>query len=293
MNIGEKIKRLRAEKLMTQSQLAGTVITRNMLSCIENGSALPSLSTAKYLAQRLNVPLGYLLSDGEDEVLYNKNHMIADIKKAYCSGNLRICRDMCLNSGCDKDDEICLIIAECSFGIAVEDFECGMLRAACAGFDEAIDMTSHTIYSTEHILSSAAVYFRYMRRLSATLSSNLVDENNIETYSSMTNDFCRYALALDALDSGSVAEAESFAGSGEAEDPLVLHMGAKLDMKKGDYASAYDKMHRTLTNGLSVSEPVMYDMFCDLEVCCREIENFKGAYEYTNDKLELLQKMLT
>ena len=52
MQIGEKIKTLRQAKLMTQSELAGTQITRNMLSSIEHGTALPSLPTALYLAER-------------------------------------------------------------------------------------------------------------------------------------------------------------------------------------------------------------------------------------------------
>ena len=68
MQIGEKIKSLRQSKLMTQSELAGTQITRNMLSTIEHGTALPSLPTALYLAERLNVPVGYLLAEGEDEL---------------------------------------------------------------------------------------------------------------------------------------------------------------------------------------------------------------------------------
>lgn len=45
MDIGKKIREIRTEKLMTQSQLAGDEITRNMLSRIENGAALPSLGT--------------------------------------------------------------------------------------------------------------------------------------------------------------------------------------------------------------------------------------------------------
>jgi transcriptional regulator with XRE-family HTH domain len=56
MEIGSKIKKLRTAKLMTQAELAGPQITRNMLSQIENGSALPSLSTIVYIAERLNVP---------------------------------------------------------------------------------------------------------------------------------------------------------------------------------------------------------------------------------------------
>ena len=62
MNIGERIRELRISKLMTQADLAGDRITRNMLSCIENGSANPSLSTIVYIAGRLGVPAGCLLN---------------------------------------------------------------------------------------------------------------------------------------------------------------------------------------------------------------------------------------
>ena len=70
MNIGKKIKELRTEKLMTQSELAGAEITRNMLSRIENEAALPSLGTVLYLAERLGVPAGYLLSEGDEVPLF-------------------------------------------------------------------------------------------------------------------------------------------------------------------------------------------------------------------------------
>ena len=39
MNIGQKIKSLRIAKMLTQNELAGDNITRNMLSRIENGFA--------------------------------------------------------------------------------------------------------------------------------------------------------------------------------------------------------------------------------------------------------------
>ena len=67
MNIGQKIKKIRTEKLMTQNELVGNEITRNMLSQIENGSANPSLTTVQYIAKKLGVPAGYLLSEGDEE----------------------------------------------------------------------------------------------------------------------------------------------------------------------------------------------------------------------------------
>ena len=43
--IGKAIRELRKDKKLTQAQLAQGIVTRNMLSLIENGSATPSLQT--------------------------------------------------------------------------------------------------------------------------------------------------------------------------------------------------------------------------------------------------------
>ena len=65
--LGTKIKQLRKSKKMTQAALVGDKITRNMLSGIENGVANPSISTLNYLADKLGVSVGYLLSEEEEE----------------------------------------------------------------------------------------------------------------------------------------------------------------------------------------------------------------------------------
>ena len=69
MDIGTKIKELRTAKCMTQSQLAGDYMTRNMLSRIENGAVKPSLSTTVYISERLKVPVGYILTEVDDELI--------------------------------------------------------------------------------------------------------------------------------------------------------------------------------------------------------------------------------
>ena len=61
--IGEKIKELRLLRKMTQQELVGDHITRNMLSKIENDSATPSVRTLEYLAGKLGVPPGALLNE--------------------------------------------------------------------------------------------------------------------------------------------------------------------------------------------------------------------------------------
>lgn len=62
MTLGQKIKAARLERGLTQKELAGGAITRNMLSKIENDSATPSVRTLEHLAGVLGLPTGYFLS---------------------------------------------------------------------------------------------------------------------------------------------------------------------------------------------------------------------------------------
>lgn len=293
MNIGDKIKRLRNEKLMTQSELAGSVITRNMLSCIENGSASPSLSTLKHIAARLNVPVGYLLAEGEDEMIYAKLSQISNIKNAYLSGNYKICRDIWAESDIEADDEVYLILAECALSLGVEAFNNGQLRTSCEFFDEAIEISGKTIYNTDHICAMSASYFRYMRYISATLSSNMIDEEDQDIFLAMGDDFSRYMIAFDFFEQKGGEIARHMIASLEENLSYRLHIEAKLLMEEGKYEEAYKKLYMILITPHKIQEPLMYFVFCDLEVCCKEKNDFKGAYEYSIDKMEVLQKMLT
>ena len=295
MNIGGKIKRLRTAKMMTQSELAGTEITRNMLSRIENGSANPSLETIFYLAERLHVSPGFLLAEEEDERIYFKESEIEAIKGAFRTGDYRIARDMCLHAACSEDDEIRMILAECNFALAVEAFEDGLLRECASLLDEAVEAGEDNFYHTNHIVTRACVYFRYMRRISATLGSNVIDEESVSGFPALADDFCRYAVILDENDAkarneGLISALERLNDQGSA---FSLHLQAKRYMEEGSFQKAYERLYRILTEETMVPKPVLYFVFCDLEICCRETEDFKGAYEYANNKLVILQQMLS
>ena len=56
MHLGEKIRQARLEAGLSQRQLCGETITRNMLSQIENGSANPSMATLRFLAESAHHP---------------------------------------------------------------------------------------------------------------------------------------------------------------------------------------------------------------------------------------------
>ena len=83
MELSQKLKQARLDAGLSQKALCGDRITRNMLSKIENGEALPSLDTLFYIAERLEVAPGFLLSENEDSF---------EFEKAACQRELKIAR---------------------------------------------------------------------------------------------------------------------------------------------------------------------------------------------------------
>ena len=65
MTMGQRILQARLAAGMSQRELAGEEITRNMLSSLEHDAASPSIATLRYLARRLGRPVSYFL--GEDD----------------------------------------------------------------------------------------------------------------------------------------------------------------------------------------------------------------------------------
>ncbi|MBR2370712.1 MAG: helix-turn-helix transcriptional regulator [Clostridia bacterium] len=290
MRIGEKIKSLRTAKMMTQSELAGDSITRNMLSQIENGSALPSLPTLVYLAERLKVPAGYLIADEGSEAIYLKINNMENIKRAYMSGEYRMCRSLCLGGLDTNDDEIALILAGCSVNIAKSLFAEGRIRSAAGFFDEAVRYCALSAYYTDNIISEISVYFRY---LNSKISHTVYSEESIpRTFDglSFSDPFCRFVVACEKIENGNDDATDEF-------DDENAYLGSVLEAKKlilsNDYKGATVILQTVLRSENVIITPLLYDILCDLEVCCREISDYKSAYEYASSKMSVLEKMLS
>lgn len=295
MHVGEKIKRLRTAKLMTQSELVGGEITRNMLSRIENGAAQPSMATIKYIAARLNVSPGFLLAEEDDEILYFKSAEIGNIKKAYTNKDYSLCRDMCLNSEW-RDDELFLVLAESTLRVGIEVFSHGNLHKASELFDEAMEYCSSTIYNTDVIATQAKSYFGYMSYISPMLDSNFSDDSIGNTVFFLEDEFSVYSnLFL-------IGETQGYKNIPYLDERLALiregssyemHIKAKLLMEENNYAEGYAILHELLlSDSYEMPEPMLYFIFGDLEVCCKEIDDFKGAYDFSKSKIDLMQRLL-
>ena len=127
-----------------------------------------------------------------------------------------------------------------------------------------------------------------MKKISVTLDSQIIDDIDTDMDFTVQDDFCLYAKAFLSIDD----ERNVSAKKSELKDIYLFHINAIRLIRKGDWAGAYDLLHKILVNSTVIPEPMMYFIFCDLEACCKELSDFKGAYEHSQNKIELFQKLL-
>ena len=85
MELGQKIRQARETAGLSQRQLCGNVITRNMLSRIEHGTVRPSMTTLAYLAEQLGKPVSFFLD--ERTVTSVNVERMAKARNAFAAGD--------------------------------------------------------------------------------------------------------------------------------------------------------------------------------------------------------------
>ena len=87
MELGEKLRQARQEAGLSQRQLCGEYMTRNMLSLIENGTAKPSMDTLRYLAGQLEKPVSFFLD--EEAMLSPNQDLMLRARQKWQTGEVR------------------------------------------------------------------------------------------------------------------------------------------------------------------------------------------------------------
>lgn len=134
MTLGQRLKQARLESGLSQRQLCGDVITRNMLSQIENGTARPSMDTLLYLAGQLHKPVSYFL----EEVSVSPNQaVLLQARQAFTQGlfsEALAALDGCTSPDPILDPERYLLEVLCCLAMADQASDPSFLdRAADAG----------------------------------------------------------------------------------------------------------------------------------------------------------------
>ncbi|TCP53888.1 DNA-binding XRE family transcriptional regulator [Tumebacillus sp. BK434] len=77
--LGERIRRLRLEKGMSQNDLADGFVTISMISQIENERRIPSVELAQHIARKLQVPLSDLMRHEVDQMETAWKHQVSKV----------------------------------------------------------------------------------------------------------------------------------------------------------------------------------------------------------------------
>jgi len=149
-----------------------------------------------------------------------------------------------------------------------------------------------TMYQTAHVKAQASLFFRYMRRLSPTLYSDVLDDEG-ELLVVWNSPFATYLSALEAIEESDFERARKLSDALDAESFFFRHLSSCLLMSEHRYAEAKRELLKLLSSSEPLNQIELYSVLCELEICCRETEDYKGAYDYATEKVQLLEQMLT
>ena len=276
MTIGEKIKNARLALGLTQADIAGSEITRNMLSAIESGKATPSLSTLTYLAGALDLPLPYLLSTENDLPFYRKKERIAAIKSAFETKNYNVCISQILKLD-TLDDELYFILAQCYYELGISSAKCGSLSSAKKQLLLCRDYCARTMYDTARFEAAIPLYLA----IAENVNSPLLEFDEKRFLALMHNAFDYEFYKYLMLDYDFCFTSFQY----------KTHIEAKKLMRDRLYADAL-KLLLDIQNTKSEYEHNAYLMFCvytDIETCYRQLYDFENAYKFATKRISLME----
>lgn len=266
MELSQKLKQARLDAGLSQKALCGDRITRNMLSQIENGSARPSMDTLRYLATQLGKPLSYFLED--DAVTSPNQELMAKARTAEPSDALQLLGQY---KGPDAtfDNErwllealVCMDLAESALAQKKDAYARSLLeRAAVAG--------SRTPYYTADT-----------ERKRSLLCYRAGEKPGILIFSLPSLDEELLLRTEAALEQGDYERCNVLLNACEEKSLHWHYLTASLHFARKAFAPA--RTHFEIAWELNPAA-----CCARLEDCCREMEDFAGAYFYACKLREL------
>ena len=263
MTLGEKIKQARLEAGLSQRQLCGEEVTRNMLSQIENGAAKPSMATLSYFAARLGKPVSYFLE--EDAILSPNQEVMARARAAVLEGAgqtaLKILEDY-RQPDATFDAEFQLLSRLGALVSAEDAIRNGQYPYA-ADILEKLDVMQDGYCADslekQRLLLLAAARPQLRHEICAKLSS--IDEELL-------------LRARDALDRGELDRCNHLLEAAEDHNDAQWNfLRGEIYLTRQQFTEAAACFHKAEAS---------YPEKCAvrLERCYRELEDFKQAYYY-------------
>lgn len=263
MELGEKIKQARLEAGLSQRQLCGDALTRNMLSQIENGSARPSMDTLRYFAARLGKTVSFFLE--EDVVLSPNQQVMTGARQAYDSGNWEAVLEA-LKEFRQPDELFCRerdlleILAK--------------LELAQQALNQGKDLLARQLMEELNLEGSGYCAQQLRRRRDLILGQILPEQRSRICRELPSMDEELLLRAQDALDRGDSQRSEALLEA--AEDKTAQ----QWNLLRGQTHLARGQFTKAAVCFLRVEERYPQVCYPKLEQCYRELGNYEKAYEY-------------
>lgn len=252
MELGQRLRQARQEAGLSQRQLCGDVITRNMLSQIENGSARPSMDTLVYLATQLRRPVSYFLEEysGSDERVQKLRH-------AYGAGDFSQALELLQEPAEMFSEEQGLLRQLCLLSLAEQEVKRNHNSHARQLLEQAEqEKTCYRVPELERLRSL----------LLAQVSKEPVFLPPIEDTLQV---YAEQAMKQGQLDR-CIALLEACENRTDGKWPLLR---AEAAFRQQDYEKAAEHYHQA-------EAQYPKECFGQLEKCYQALENYKMAYEY-------------
>lgn len=289
-DLGSKIKAIRDELGMTQKELSEGIVTRNMLSRIENGEALPSLSTLSAIADRLSVPVGYLIDDHDDGTKLKNERLLAMIKKEFTTGNYGLCLQFL--SGLEYfPEEKDVYTVRSMYLLGVEKMN------NCAPIKEAQKLISDALKREEllekHMINEGKAYRALLDGF--VFSSESGNEaqfiSRISKYAVSSSDIATFSKFIELSDKCSADELMIAAQMSVYENPAYTSIiNAIVKGKQGDHRAAYSGLVEA--NSGIIPSPIRCYLLTMLEKTSVALSDFEKAYTYMEERKLLVSKLL-
>ena len=276
MTIGEKIRRARIEKKMTQSDVGDDKITRNMISAIESDKALPSLDTLMHITAKLELPIAYLLSDETDLSTYRKNELIADARAAFADKRYADCISIIEDMGA-MDDELAYLSSYSNFELGVAMARRGSFMSAEKHLTAACEYAKKTVYDTRAVEFKIPLYMSFVKNVNAPLL-----DLDIDAFYSAADETADIEFFKYVCNDTEYSYKHPF---------FKKHVAAKIKMRERKYYEAISMLTEIAESRASFeyNAYLMYGVYSDLDSCYKQIHDFENAYKYAEKRISMME----
>ena len=278
MTLGQKLRQTRLSKGLSQSQVAGDCVTRNMLSQIENDQASPSMRTLEHLAQALGVSVGWLLSDEQTDAAMER---MRRARTLFRERNFEGCLALFAQDE-PGDDETLLLRSSAAGELAGQLLLDEQISRAKELAALSLEWNRKSLYGTAQaqimaldVLARAAILENCPDEAVERYRASYLEGQNAVRY--------HFTMARFHLQQEHIQAAEreiwSIAELPEESRAEYLILRGRIAAKKEQYENAilYLKQAEEIEG---LPKILRRELLMGLERCYKETEQYKLAYEY-------------